>query len=358
MHLFTPLTIRDVTLRNRIVVAPMCQYSSTDGFADDWHLVHYGGFATGGAALVLTEATAVLPEGRISPQDLGIWDDAHLEMLARIARFARGQGAAMGVQLAHAGRKASTQRPWEGRGRVAPDAGGWEPVVAPSAIAFWDDYPRAVALDEAGIVRVVRAFADGARRALDAGMQMIELHAAHGYLLHQFLSPLSNARTDRWGGSFENRTRLVREVVASIRAAWPERLPLWVRLSATDWAPEGTAAWTLEESVELSRLLAREGVDLIDCSSGGNSPRFGAAVGPGYQVPFAATIRAGAGVMTGAVGLVTDPAQAETIVRTGQADVVLLARELLRDPRWPLRAARALGVEGPWPRQYERARLR
>ena len=356
MHLFAPLQQRGVTLRNRVVVSPMCQYSSVDGFADDWHLVHLGAFATGGAALVLTEAAAVTPEGRISPQDLGLWSDAHVEMLARITRFVRAHGAVMGVQLSHAGRKASTRRPWEGRGPAPPAEGGWSPVLGPSAIAFDERHPVPAVLDAAGIARIVRAFADAARRALAAGMEVIELHAAHGYLLHEFLSPLSNERTDQYGGSRENRMRIVVEVVKAVREVWPERLPLWVRVSATDWAPDEDAGWTLDDTVALARCLAPLGTDLVDCSSGGNTARFPAPVGPGYQVPLAAAVKREAGIATGAVGLITSPQQADTIVRSEQADVVLLARELLRNPRWPLLAARELRQDVAWPPQYERAR--
>ncbi|MBI3791257.1 MAG: NADH:flavin oxidoreductase/NADH oxidase [Gemmatimonadetes bacterium] len=353
--LFSPFALRGLTLRNRIGVSPMCQYSSTDGFANDWHLVHLGALATGGAGLVFTEATAVVPEGRISAFDLGLWDDAHVPMLRRIADFIRAQGAAAGVQLAHAGRKASVRRPWEGHGAVSPAEGGWTDVMAPSAIAFAEDYAAPQALDLAGIARVTDAFVAATRRALAAGFQVIELHAAHGYLLHEFLSPISNLRTDGYGGPFAHRVRLVREVVRAIRAAWPAELPLVVRISASDWTEGG---WTVEDSVALARLLADDGADLIDCSSGGNVSGARITVGPGYQVPFARAVRAGAGVPTGAVGMITEPQQAEAIIAGGDADLVFLARELLRNPRWPLAAARALGVEGPWPDQYVRARLR
>jgi 2,4-dienoyl-CoA reductase-like NADH-dependent reductase (Old Yellow Enzyme family) len=331
----------------------MCQYSSDDGFANDWHLVHLGQFATGGAGLVLTEATSVLPEGRISPQDLGLWKDEHVEVLARIGRFVRGHGAVFGSQLAHAGRKASTVRPWEGGGPLDPTTGGWAPIVAPSALPFDAEYQTPVALDGAGIVRVIDAFKSAATRAIAAEMQMLEVHAAHGYLLHQFLSPISNHRTDRYGGSFENRIRLVREVVAAIRDVWPEHQPLGVRISATDWRDDG---WTPDESVELARVLSREGVDLFDCSSGGIAPGIRVPLGPGYQVPFADRLRREAQVLSAAVGLITDAKQADTIVRSGQADMVFLAREVLRDPHFPLRAARELGVEVDWPSQYLRAR--
>ncbi len=351
--LFSPFTLRGVTLRNRIVVSPMCEYSSADGFADDWHVVHLGSRAVGGAALVLTEAIAVTPEGRISPQDLGIWKDEHVEQLARIARFCDRMGAQFGTQLAHAGRKGSTHRPWEGSGAVAPADGGWTPV-APSGAPFDPRYPVPEPLDEDGIAHIIAAFAAGAERTLAAGGSVIELHGAHGYLIHQFLSPLINARTDRWGGSFENRTRFAVEVVRAVRRVWPERLPLFVRLSATDWADGG---WDIEQTVELARILRGEGVDLIDASSGGAVPVPPSAipVGPLYQTPFAERIRREAGIATGAVGMITEPADAEAIVAEGRADVVILARELLRDPYWPLFAARALGADAAWPVQYQRA---
>ena len=353
-HLFSPLKLRDVRLRNRIGVSPMCQYSSVDGFANDWHLVHLGSRAVGGAALVITEATAVLPEGRISPEDLGIWKDEHVEMLARIFRFIEEQGAAPGVQLAHAGRKASTAAPWKtGEHVVAEKDGGWRPIFAPSPLPF---SPRDIVpeeLDRDGIARVVRGFADASRRAFETGAKVIEIHAAHGYLLHSFLSPLSNQRTDEYGGSFENRTRALREVAAAIRAVWPERLPLFVRLSATDWMEGG---WDIDQSVALAQQLKTLGVDLIDCSSGGAVPGATIPVAPGYQVPFAKHIRAKAGIATGAVGMITTPEQADQIIRTGQADIVFLARELLRDPYWPLHAAKRLGADIPWPPQYLRAR--
>lgn len=351
--LFDPLTLRDVTLRNRIVVSPMCQYSSHDGFANEWHFVHLGSRAVGGAGLVFTEADAVTPEGRISPWDLGIWKDEHVAELSRIVRFIDGQGAVAGTQLAHAGRKASTQRPWEGNKVLSIEQGGYRPIHAPSAIPFRPDDPVPEPLTEAGIARIVRAFADAAGRALEAGFRVIELHAAHGYLLHEFLSPLSNKRTDAYGGSFDNRIRMLLETARSVRTRWPERLPLFVRISSIDWAEGG---WDIEQSVELSRRLSREGVDLIDCSSGGLVPTARVVTGPGYQTPFAEQIRREAKVMTGAVGLIRSPEQAEHILRSGQADVVILARQLLRDPYWPLAAARALGVQVPWPPQYERAR--
>jgi 2,4-dienoyl-CoA reductase-like NADH-dependent reductase (Old Yellow Enzyme family) len=350
--LFEVFNVREVTFTNRIVVSPMCQYSSEDGFANDWHFVHLGSRAVGGAALVLTEATAVLPEGRISPQDLGIWKDDHIGPLARITRFIHGQGSLAGIQLAHAGRKASTRRPWEGEGWLPEGEGGWAGVVAPSPLAFADNHAVPEALIEEGIRDVVSAFSEAARRASDAGFQVLEVHAAHGYLLHQFLSPLSNRRQDRYGGSLENRTRLVREVVEGVRERWPERLPLFVRISATDWAEGG---WDIDESIELARQLRPLGVDLIDCSSGGTLPQAKIPLGPGYQTAFAQRIRSESGIPTAAVGMITAPAQADHIVRSGQADLVVLARELLRDPYWPLRAAREMGRPMRWPAQYLRA---
>ncbi len=349
-HLFQPLTLRGLTLSNRIAVSPMCQYQATDGMPNDWHLVHLGGLAQGGAGLVLTEAAAIVPEGRISPDDLGIWNMAQAEGLARCVRFIKSQGAVPGIQLAHAGRKASNPAPWKGSGSIPPTAGGWTPV-APSALPFDTGWTLPLALDEAGIVAVIDAFMDAARRALAAGFQVIEVHAAHGYLLHQFLSPLSNQRQDAYGGSWENRTRLVREVVGALRSILPEELPLLVRLSATDWTEGG---WDIDQSVELAKELRALGVDLVDCSSGGGVAGAKIPLGPGYQVPFAARIRAEAGLPTGAVGLITEPRQAEQILVEGSADLILLARELLRNPRWPLRAAQELGAETPWPASYAR----
>jgi 2,4-dienoyl-CoA reductase-like NADH-dependent reductase (Old Yellow Enzyme family) len=352
--LFDPLLLREVTLRNRIIVSPMCQYSSEDGFANDWHLVHLGSRAVGGSALVFTEAAAVTPEGRISPQDLGIWKDEHVSELAQMVRFIDGQGAVAGMQLAHAGRKASTQPPWKGNRVLQPgEEGGFRPISAPSPIPFRPEDPVPEELDSKGIARIVKAFGDAAERALRAGFRVLELHAAHGYLLHEFLSPLSNRRTDAYGGPFENRIRILLEVTRSVRARWPDRWPLFVRISATDWVEDG---WDVDQSVELSRRLAREGVDLIDCSSGGLLPGAKVPVGPGYQTAFAERIRREAAVKTGAVGMIRGADQAEHIVRSGQADVVLLARQLLRDPYWPLKAARHLGVQVRWPVQYERAR--
>jgi 2,4-dienoyl-CoA reductase-like NADH-dependent reductase (Old Yellow Enzyme family) len=351
-HLFDPLTIRDLQFSNRVFVSPMCQYSSIDGYANDWHFVHLGSRAVGGAGLVLTEATAVVPEGRISPQDLGIWSDDHIPALRRIVNFIHEQGTVAGMQLAHAGRKASTRRPWEGSGTATENEGGWTDVMAPSAIAFAEDYPMPKALTLEGIQQIVAAFANAARRACDAGFRVIEIHAAHGYLIHEFLSPLSNHRADDYGGSFENRTRLIREIVVAVRSSWPKGAPLFVRISATDWADGG---WDLEQSIRLARDLKQLGVDLIDCSSGGTVPHAVIPAVPGYQTPFAQRIRKEAGIMTGAVGLISSPVQAENIIATGEADVILMAREFLRDPYWPLRAARELSQSITWPVQYLRA---
>jgi 2,4-dienoyl-CoA reductase-like NADH-dependent reductase (Old Yellow Enzyme family) len=353
-HLFQPLAIKSITLRNRIGVSPMCQYSAEDGVATDWHLVHLGSRAAGGAGLVIAEATAVSPEGRITPGDLGIWSDQHVEPIARINRFIRQHGAVAGIQIAHAGRKASAARPWEGHAHLADDAGGW-PTLAPSALPFGGELPKVPrAMTEADIARLQKDFTAAAQRSLAAGCEWLELHAAHGYLAHQFLSPLSNHRTDRYGGSFDNRIRFLLETIRGVRAVWPERLPLTVRISCTDWAPGG---WDIEQSVELARRLKSEGVDLIDCSSGGLVPDALVPVGPGYQVPLSERVRREAAIATAAVGMITEPAQADQIVRNGQADVVLVARELLRDPYWPLRAAWTLGHASQCspPVQYARA---
>ena len=352
-RLFEPLSFRDVTLRNRIVVSPMCQYSSVDGAPTDWHLVHLGSRAVGGAGLVMVEATAVEPRGRISPEDSGIWDDRHVEPFGRVARFIREQGAVPAIQLAHAGRKASVHRPWEGGAPLTPDEGAWE-TVAPSALPFDEGWhvPRAVSAGE--IVEVVAAFRRAAERSLAAGFEAIELHAAHGYLAHEFLSPLSNRRQDAYGGPFANRIRFVLEIVDAVRAAWPERLPLFVRVSATDWVEGG---WDVEQTIELARILRERGVDLIDCSSGGNVATARIPIAPGYQTPFAERVRREASIATGAVGLIGSADLAEEIVANGRADVVLMARALLRDPYWPLHAARELGAEiDYWPPQYLRAR--
>jgi 2,4-dienoyl-CoA reductase-like NADH-dependent reductase (Old Yellow Enzyme family) len=349
--LFAPITLRGATARNRLWVAAMCQYSAVDGLPDDWHLVHLGARAVGGAGVVLTEATAISPEGRISPQDTGLWNDAQTAAWRRIVAFVQAQGALAGVQLGHAGRKGSSRRPWDGRGPVPSEQGGWQPV-APTADPF-PGLATPVGLDAAGIAKVRTDFVAATRRARAAGFDLVEVHAAHGYLLHEFLSPLSNARTDGYGGDLVGRMRLVLEVLEDVRAAWPEDRPLLLRISASDWVEGG---WSVDDSVVLAKEAAARGVDLVDCSSGGNSADAQIPVGPGYQVPFAAQVRRDAGVPTGAVGLITEPAQAEQIVVEGSADVVLLARELLRDPHWPLHAAEALGADLPWPVQYERAR--
>ncbi len=350
-HLFSPLTLRGLTLPNRIAVSPMCEYSSTDGFANDWHYVHLGSRAVGGAGLVITEAAAVSPEGRITPQDLGLWKNEHIVELKRINDFIHRQGAYAGVQLAHAGRKASMARPWEPEGAVPSSQGGWQPV-APSAIRFSETYAEPLALDRAGMDKVLADFAAATRRSLEAGFDVVEIHGAHGYLLHEFVSPLSNHRTDEYGGGFENRVRFPLEVIRTVRAAWPADKPLFVRISATDWV-EG--AWDIAQSVAFARLMKAEGGDLVDASSAANVPKADIPIGPGYQVPLADQIRREAEIPTGAVGIITNPAQADQIIRTGQADLVLLARELLRDPYWPLRAAAELKQETPWPVQYARA---
>jgi len=338
-------------LRNRVAVSPMCQYSSDDGFANDWHLVHLGSRAAGGAGLVMVEASAVEARGRISPSDMGIWKDEHVAFLARIASFVERQGAAAGIQIAHAGRKASTRRPWEGSGVVREEEGGWR-AIAPSAIPFHPGDPAPEELTKVEIARVVEAFAAAARRALQAGFQVLEIHAAHGYLIHEFLSPLSNRRGDEYGGDFEKRIRMALEVIEAVRREWPNHLPLFLRISATDWVQGG---WDIGDAVKLARSVRELGVDLIDCSSGGLAPQQQVPLAPGYQVPFAARIRREANIMTGAVGLITTPQQAEDIVGSGQADLVLLAREFLRDPYFPLHAAKALGAEVKPPVQYLRA---
>jgi 2,4-dienoyl-CoA reductase-like NADH-dependent reductase (Old Yellow Enzyme family) len=350
-QLFTPFKLRNIELKNRIVVSPMCQYSSVDGFANDWHLVHLGSRAVGGAGLVLTEATAVAPEGRITSADLGIWKDEHIEFLRRIVTFISRNGAVPGMQLAHAGRKASVTEPWNGGTPVHSEDGGWQ-TLAPSAVPFTNQslVPRAMSIQE--INKLISDFRAAAARALTAGFQVLEIHAAHGYLINEFMSPLSNSRTDEYGGSFENRTRLLLQVIRAVRDVWPAEFPLFVRISASDWTEGG---WTLDDSVALAGILQQQEVDLIDCSSGGvvlaNIP-----AAPGYQVPFAETIRKETGMPTGAVGIIISASQAEEVVSGGKADLVIMARELLRDPYFPLRAAAELGEEVIWPVQYERAK--
>jgi 2,4-dienoyl-CoA reductase-like NADH-dependent reductase (Old Yellow Enzyme family) len=351
-HLFSPLTIKDITLRNRIGVSPMCQYSYMDGFSNDWQLVHLGARAVGGAGLVIAEATAVEARGRITPNDVGIWLDEQIEPLARMTRFVKSQGAVPGIQIAHAGRKASTMRPWDG-GKPIPtgDAKGWQ-VVAPSPLAFNDGFPVPQPLTIAEIHEIQQKFVQASQRALEAGFEWLEIHAAHGYLLHEFYSPLSNQRKDEYGGSFENRIRFLVETMQAVRKVWPERLPLTARISGTDWVEDG---WDVAQSVELAKRLKQEGLDLIDCSSAGNVPHADIPVKPGYQVPIAESVRKEAGILTAAVGLITEPRQADEIIRSGKADMVLLARESLRDPNWPIRAAQELGQPLPVPPQYIRA---
>lgn len=350
--LFTSLHIKSVTFRNRIALSPMCQYSAIEGEANDWHLVHLGSRAAGGAGMVIQEATAVLPEGRITPGDLGLYNDRQMEKLKAVARFLKEEGAVAGIQLAHAGRKASCTRPWEGGGQLKPNEGGWT-TVAPSSMPFnpGDEAPQE--LDILGIQMIVRGFRDAAHRALLAGYNLLEIHAAHGYLIHQFLSPLSNHRKDHYGGSFENRISLLLEIVKSVQEVWPENLPLLVRISATDWEEGG---WNLHESVELAKILKTEGVDLIDTSSGGLVPWAKIPFSPGYQVPFAEKIRKKASIMTGAVGLITEARQAEKILVRGKADLVLIGRAFLKDPHFALHAAKSLNEEISWPVQYLRAK--
>lgn len=349
--LFSPFTLRSIAFPNRIVVSPMCQYSATDGFANDWHLVHLGSRAVGGAGLVLTEAVAVVPEGRISPQDLGLWTDEHIAPLQRITAFITAQGSVPGIQLAHAGRKASLTQPWNGDRLLTPAEGGWQ-TVAPSAIPFSPDKGIPIALSVADIQHIVAAFVAATHRAVLAGFRVLELHGAHGYLIHEFLSPLSNTRTDDYGGSYDNRIRLLLQIITAVRAAWPQEYPLLLRISATDWADGG---WTLQDSQRLAPIVQQLGVDLIDCSTGGNvlAP---IPAGPGYQVPFAAAVRT-TGIPTGAVGIIVTAQQAEDILAAGQADLIFMARELLRNPHFPLQAAAQLGhTDHPWPVQYERAK--
>ncbi len=351
--LFSPLQIRDVKFRNRIGVSPMCQYSSTDGFANHWHLVHLASRAVGGAGLVFTEATAVVPEGRISPQDLGIWQDEHIDFLKSITSFIHQQGAVAGIQLAHAGRKASTQRPWEGGKPLPADhPEAWQ-TVGPSPIPFSDNHPTPHALSIDEINALVGQFQKAAERALEAGFKVIEIHAAHGYLLHEFLSPLSNERTDAYGGTFANRIRIVIEIADAIRKVWPAGLPLFTRISASDWIEGG---WTADDSVALANELMQHGVDLVDCSSGGNAAHAHIPVEPGYQVPFAEKVKKETGILTAAVGMILDAQQAEDIIASEKADLVLLAREFLRDPYFPLHAAKQLSEDIAWPPQYVRAK--
>ena len=350
--LFSPLQIRSITLKNRIVVSPMCQYSAQDGFANDWHLVHLGSRAVGGAGLVIMEATGVTPEGRISPHDLGLWKDEHIEPLKRITSFIEAQGSVPGIQLAHAGRKSSLTEPWNGDRQLTETEGAWQ-TLAPSAVPFTADRATPKEMSQADIQQIVQAFIDATQRVVRAGFKVLELHGAHGYLINEFLSPLSNKRTDEYGGSFENRTLFLRQIIEGVRKVWPEAYPLLLRISATDWEEDG---WTIEDSVHLAGIVGPMGVDLIDCSSGGNSATAKIPAKPGYQVSFAAQVRR-AGVPTGAVGIIVTAQQAEEILTTGQADLIFMARELLRDPYFPLRAAAELGYDDmPWPVQYERAK--
>lgn len=350
--LLSPLTIRDIKLRNRIVISPMCMYSAVDGFANDWHLVHLGSRAVGGAGLVIQEATAVSAEGRISPGDLGLYNDEHIKMLQRITSFIHQQGAVAGIQLAHAGRKASCARAWDGGKQLKNNDGGWT-TIAPSAITYHSDDDAPQALDIEGIQKVISDFRNAAKRAHKAGYKVIDIHAAHGYLVHQFLSPLSNHRTDSYGGSFENRVRLLLEIVEAIRTVWPLKLPLFVRISATDWAEGG---WDIDESVKLASILKVKGVDLIDTSSGGMVHNAKVPVGPGYQVPFAERIKKESGILSGTVGLIAQPQQAEDILQREQADLIFIARESLRNPYFAINAAKVLGDEIEWPLQYLRAK--
>jgi 2,4-dienoyl-CoA reductase-like NADH-dependent reductase (Old Yellow Enzyme family) len=352
--LYSPLQIKSLSLKNRIVISPMCQYSAVDGFANDWHLVHLGSRATGGAGLIIQEATSVSPEGRISPEDLGLWKEEHIEKLAQINQFIVSQNAVPGIQLAHAGRKASAASPWNGGRKVAADEGGWD-SVAPSGIAYHESEKAPIALDKNGIQKVIADFKTATIRSVKAGYQVMEIHAAHGYLLHQFLSPLSNVRTDEYGGSFENRIRLTLEVLEAVQSEWPKDLPLFVRISATDWADGG---WNAEESVQLSIILKDKGVDLIDVSSGALVPYQKIPVAPNYQVPFAVQIKKESGILTGAVGLLTEAHQAEEIISSGKADLVLFARESLRNPYLALTFAQDLNEDVSWPKQYERAKTK
>jgi 2,4-dienoyl-CoA reductase-like NADH-dependent reductase (Old Yellow Enzyme family) len=350
--LFSSFRIKDITFRNRIVVSPMCQYSAVDGFANDWHLVHLGSRAVGGAALVISEAVSISPEGRISPEDLGIWKEDHLEKLRQITTFIKDQGAIAGIQLAHAGRKASTYTSWKGSGQLPEEEGGWQ-TVAPSSIGFYPDDRLPLALDKAGIEKVIADFAEAAAKALRAGFEVIEIHAAHGYLVNQFLSPLSNHRSDEYGGNFENRIRLLLEIIEAVKQVWPGDLPFFVRISATDWVEGG---WDITDSVQLSKILKANGVDLIDVSTGGIAAHAQIPVGPAYQLPFASQIKKETGILTGAVGMITDALQCESILENQEADLILMAREFLRDPYFPLHAASVVGEDIIWPVQYQRAK--
>ncbi len=352
-HLFSSIQIKSILFKNRMAISPMCQYSSEDGFANDWHLVHLGSRASGGAGLIIQEATAVCPEGRISPGDLGLWQDEQIEKMQVINQFILSQNSIPGIQLAHAGRKASVSEPWSGNKKLDESNEGWD-TVAPSAVGYHSNEKSPIALDNNGIQKVISDFKSATKRALKAGFQVLEIHAAHGYLLHQFFSPLSNFRTDEYGGSFENRIRLMLEVLEAVQSEWPTDLPLFVRISATDWADGG---WNIEESIQLSQLLKEKGVDLIDVSSGGLVSHQKITLGPGYQVPFAERIKKETGILTGAVGLITEAIQAEEIVATGKADLVLFARESLRNPNLALDFAKELGAEIQWPKQYERAKI-
>jgi 2,4-dienoyl-CoA reductase-like NADH-dependent reductase (Old Yellow Enzyme family) len=350
--LFDPISIRSIQLKNRIVVSPMCEYSGEDGFTNDWHLVHLGSRAVGGAGLIISEACAVSPEGRITAYDIGIWKDEHIPNLKRITDFIKTQGAVAGIQLAHAGRKASCAQPWKGGQQISIAEGGWE-IVAPSPVPFKEGTMQPDALSKEAIKQLIANFTLAAQRAWKAGFQVIEIHAAHGYLLHEFYSPLSNFRTDEYGGSFENRIRLLLEIIQSVQTVWPAELPLFVRISSSDWVEEG---WGIADSVKLAKKLKNLGVDLVDCSSGGNTGHAKIPVGPGYQVAFAKQIKQEAAILTGAVGMITDAQQAETILANGEADLIFLAREFLRDPYFPLHAASALQQDISWPVQYDRAK--
>lgn len=350
--LLSSLTIKDIRFKNRMVVSPMCQYSAVDGFANNWHLVHLGSRAVGGAGLIIQEATAVSPEGRISAADAGLYSDAHIEKWKEITDFIKQHGAVAGIQLAHAGRKASTAVPWKGGKQIKQTEGGWQ-TVAPSAIAFYDTDEAPLALDEAGIKKVIDDFKAATERAIKAGYQLIEIHAAHGYLINEFLSPLTNKREDQYGGSFENRIRLLLEIIEAVKSVWPSTLPLWVRISATDWAEGG---WNEQDSIQLAHVLKTKGIDLVDCSTGGLVPHVKIPVGAGYQVPFAAAIKKETGILTGAVGMITTAEQAESILQNGEADVIIMARQLLRDPYFALHAAHELGDDIEWPVQYGRAK--